>query len=390
MRLLLSGGGTGGHVYPALAVVQELQGAAPDSPGKPLDPVLSRQSGMEYLYVGTVGGMEAGIVGRAGINFCAVEAAGLRGMSPQRMLANAVSLLRGCTQAWQIMRSFQPDVVLATGGYACAPVVIVAWLQRRPVLVYLPDIEPGLAVRLLSHLARRVAVSFAESMHWFAPGKALVTGYPVRRALGRGNAEEAKRRLGLDASLQTVLVLGGSRGSHSINLAIGQALVGTPSRPDGEGILNKAQVVHIAGEADASWLGERRDRLPADLRPRYRLYAYLHEEMVDALTAADLAVARAGAATMGEFAAVGLPSILVPYPFAGQHQGANADFLVSQGAGRKVLDSQLSQGVLAPMIQDLLADGHALRAMADSARRLAKPDAARAIGQELALLAGGR
>jgi UDP-N-acetylglucosamine--N-acetylmuramyl-(pentapeptide) pyrophosphoryl-undecaprenol N-acetylglucosamine transferase len=297
------------------------------------------------------------------------------------MLANAVSLLRGCGQAWGIVRSFQPDVVLATGGYACAPVVMVAWLQRRPVLIYLPDVEPGLAVRLLSRFARRVAVSFAESLRWFAPGKALVTGYPVRQGLYRGSAEEARRHLGLSEDLQTVLVLGGSRGSHSINLAISEAL---------EDILRQAQIVHICGEADVTWLSERRDQLYADVRGRYRLFAYLHEEMVDALLAADLAVARAGAATLGEFAAVGLPSILVPYPYAGQHQEANADFLASRGAGRKVLDAQLSNGVLGPIIQDLLADRQALRAMSDHARAMAKPDAASAIAEQLALLAGGK
>jgi UDP-N-acetylglucosamine--N-acetylmuramyl-(pentapeptide) pyrophosphoryl-undecaprenol N-acetylglucosamine transferase len=370
VRFLLSGGGTGGHVYPALAVVQELERAACGSARGHLDAV---------LYVGTVGGMEAGIVRQAGLAFSAVEAAGLRGMSVRRGLANALSLIRGCAQAWQIVRGFRPDVVMATGGYACAPVVIVSWLQRRPVLIYLPDIEPGLAVRQLSRLARRVAVSFQESLRFFPPGKGLVTGYPVRRQLYQVQAEEAKRRLGLDATLQTVLALGGSRGSHSINLAISQAL---------EEILKKAQVVHIAGEVDADWLKERRDQLPADLRRRYVIHAYLHEEMLDALLAADLAVARAGAATMGEFAAASLPSILVPYPYAGQHQEANADFLVSRGAGRKVLDSQLGEGVLGPMIQDMLADENALRAMADCARRLARLDAAAAIAEQLSLLAG--
>jgi len=367
---LLSGGGTGGHVYPALAVVQELKSAAAaDLP--PLEGV---------LYIGTAGGLEASIVPRAGIEFKTVRAAGLRGLSPGRVLANAWALLHGTAQSWSIARIFRPDVVLATGGYVSAPVVVSAWLRRCPVLVYLPDVEPGWAVSFLSHLARRVAVSFESSLAYFPPGKAVVSGYPVRSALFGGDRVAAKQRLGLDTRIKTVLVLGGSRGSHSINMAVSAAL---------EDLLLQMELIHIAGDTDIGWLQQRRAELPQGLQRRHHLFAYLHEEMVDALLAADLAVARAGAATMGEFAAAGLPSVLVPYPYAGQHQEANAGFMVSRGAARKVLDAELAKGALTPVLRSLLADEAALRSMSDQVRKLAQPQAARAIAQQLALLAGG-
>jgi UDP-N-acetylglucosamine--N-acetylmuramyl-(pentapeptide) pyrophosphoryl-undecaprenol N-acetylglucosamine transferase len=333
------------------------------------------------LYVGTVGGLEASIAARAGVAFHAVQAAGLRGLSPWRKLFNIIELCKGTIQAWGILRMFQPDVVLATGGYASAPVVTAAWLRRCPVLIYLPDIVPGLAVRLLSRVASQVAVSFDASVDYFARGKAVITGYPVRPALYAASKQTAWQRLGLDSAFKTVLVLGGSRGARSINRALNEAL---------ERLLSLAQVIHIAGDEDFAWLRERRGKLPPESRQRYHLYAYLHEEMVDALQAADLAVARAGAATMGEFAAVGLPSVLVPYPYAGRHQEANADFMVSRGAALKMPDSALAEGALPEVIEKLLADQGGLDSMARNARSLARPDAARNIAQHLALLAGGK
>jgi UDP-N-acetylglucosamine--N-acetylmuramyl-(pentapeptide) pyrophosphoryl-undecaprenol N-acetylglucosamine transferase len=298
------------------------------------------------------------------------------------MLVNGVASLKGVAEAYRIMRDFRPDVVLATGGYASVPVVMAAWLRRCPVLVYLPDAQPGLAVRFVSRLARRVAVSFKAAQVYFDPGKTVVTGYPVRPALFSGpeSRSVARQRLGLAAGAKTLLILGGSRGAHSINVAINESL---------EKLLDLAQIIHVAGEGDSIWLKERRDSLPLELRERYHPYTYLHEEMVPALLAADLAVARAGAATMGEFAAAGLPSILVPYPHAGQHQEANADFLASHGAAQKVLDNSLAAGALVRAVETLLSDEGALRSMSENARALARPDAARAIAQQLASLAAG-
>jgi UDP-N-acetylglucosamine--N-acetylmuramyl-(pentapeptide) pyrophosphoryl-undecaprenol N-acetylglucosamine transferase len=296
------------------------------------------------------------------------------------MAVNGFALLRGCVQAWRIERDFKPDVVLATGGYASVPAVVAAWLRRCPVLVYLPDILPGLAVRFLSRLARRVAVSFDASLAHFTAGKAVATGYPVRQALYSGSGRSGRKQLGLDPDLGTVLILGGSRGAHSINAAVSEAL---------EGLLEKAQVVHIAGVTDVTWLKERREALPIGLRERYHVYEYLHAQMAGALLAADLAVARAGAATMGEFAAVGLPSVLVPYPYAGHHQEANADFMVSRGAALKMPDSEMGNGALAQVVGELLSDSQRRARMAQNASGLARPDASSAIALELALLAGG-
>lgn len=372
-------------MYPALAVVEEWRNATTGRGG-----IRSSRSGTEYqlpeleavLYVGTAGGLEASIVPRAGIALRTVHAAALRGLSPWRMVVNAVASLKGVAEAWRILRDFRPDVVLGTGGFASVPVAAAAWLQRCPVLVYLPDIQPGWAVRFLSRLARRVAVSFDAAQAYFSPGKAVVTGYPVRPALFSGEEyrPSARELLGLASGVKTLLILGGSRGAHSINVAINESL---------EKLLDLAQIIHVTGEADITWLQERRNKLPVELRQRYHLYAYLHEEMVPALLVADLAVARAGAATMGEFAAAGLPSILVPYPYSGQHQDANADFLASRGAALKVPGSGLAAGALLRAVEKLLADEGTLRCMAESARKLARPDGARAIVRQLVSLAAG-
>ena len=335
----------------------------------------------DVLYIGTVGGLEANIVTRAGVRFKAVEAGGLRGLSLRKAASNGLALFRGCAQAYRVLRGFRPDVVLATGGYASAPAVVAAWLRRCPVLIYLPDIVPGLAVRALARLAKRVAVSFDASLRYFPPGKAVTTGYPVRRGLQAGDSGAARKRLGLAPEVDTVLVLGGSRGAHSINKAGADSLPKT---------LKIAQVVHITGEQDLAWLLQTREDLPKELRERYHPHAYLHEEMADALQAADLAVARAGAATMGEFAAVGLPSVLVPYPYSGRHQEANADYMVQRGAARKLDDESLAHGALGAVVEELMSDREQRQAMAQSARELAKPDAARAIVDELCRLVGGR
>jgi UDP-N-acetylglucosamine--N-acetylmuramyl-(pentapeptide) pyrophosphoryl-undecaprenol N-acetylglucosamine transferase len=309
-----------------------------------------------------------------------VRAAGLRGLTLVQKLTNGVRLLMGTSEAWQVLREFGPDVVLATGGYASAPVVLSAWMRRCPVLIYLPDVVPGLAVRFLSMLARRVAVSFERSVGHFRAGKAVVTGYPVRGALHLMDKGRSKQRLGLDPEWKTLLVFGGSRGAHSINVAVHAAL---------ENLLEIAQVVHITGGDDLEWMQKRRAGLPQHAANRYLPFGYLHEEMLDALAAADLAVARSGAATMGEFAAVGLPSVLLPYPFAGGHQEANADFMVKQGAARKLTDSALSRGALGDTIAELLVNEAELRRMSAQAKMLYRPDAARSIGQQLAALAGG-
>jgi len=332
------------------------------------------------LYVGTVGGIEEEIVRRWTIPFKAIRAAGLRGLSLSQKLSNGFQLLRGTVDAGRILEEFAPHVVLATGGYASAPVVVSAWLRHCPVLIYLPDVVPGLAIRSLSVLARRVAVSFQGSEEYFASGKAVATGYPVRAALYRVDKSAAKQRLGLDPELDTLLVFGGSRGAHSINAAVRASL---------EALLRRAQIVHITGHDDLEWLVERRAQLPQGMAARYLLFDYLHEEMTDALAAADLAVARAGAATMGEFAAAGLPSVLVPYPHAGRHQEANADYMAEHGAARKVTDAALAEGALARTVLALLSDDVALRRMSERARALARPGAARSIALQLAALAGG-
>jgi UDP-N-acetylglucosamine--N-acetylmuramyl-(pentapeptide) pyrophosphoryl-undecaprenol N-acetylglucosamine transferase len=366
MRLLITGGGTGGHVYPALAVLQ----------------ALDRNAEHTVAWVGSAEGqgLEQDIVSRQGIPFLTVRCGAIRGAGPGGALRGAANLARGIFDALRVLRRFRPDVVLSTGGFVSAPLVIGAWLRRCPCLIYLPDIEPGLAIRHLSRWADRVAVSFEQAGDHFPPNKVVVTGYPVRQELLTMTQEDARRALGLtegaDADLPILLVMGGSRGARSINRAVQQVL------PE---LLSLARVIHISGQADFDDLHRVARSLADNSRCRYHLHAYLHEKMGAALAAADLAVARAGAATLAEFPAVGLPAILVPYPYSGQFQDANAAFLAERGAAVVLPDDELAR--LLPTVQELLNDPSRRAAMSAAARRLSRPDAATAIIAELQALA---
>jgi len=324
--------------------------------------------------VGNASGIEANLAVGADLPFHGISTASLRGSAPWALPCRLGTLLRGTAQSIRVVDRFAPQVALATGGYVCAPPILAAWIRGVPSVVYLPDLVPGLAIRVLARFATRVAVSFPQSKSFFAPSKAVVTGYPVRAELFKADKVSSRQRLGLNERERTLLVFGGSQGAHSINLAVSEALFE---------LLKICQVVHISGERDEPRLKAQRDELPQALAERYSVYAYLHEEMPDALAAADLVVARAGAATTGEFPALALPSILIPYPHAGRHQDLNADYMVEKGAAVKIEDADLRNGVLLRIITELFEDRQKLVNLADGARRLARPDATQRIAQLL-------
>jgi len=327
--------------------------------------------------------MEKALVERNGILFVGIAASGVRGRGLFRAMQGMMTLAHGFAQVRRLISTFQPNVLFATGGYVCAPVVFAAWLAHVPILIYLPDVEPGLTIRLLARLAHRVAVTTAASVRFFRPGQAVVTGYPVRRALWANHDPAAAReRLGLVPQSQrgkdrVLLVMGGSQGARSINRAICEGIVE---------LLTETQVIHLTGRRDAEWVQERRAVLPNTLRARYYVYDYLEEEMADALLAADLVIARAGASTLGELPAAGVPSILVPYPYAGAHQWANARFLADAGAAMIVPDHLVDSQLVSTAIS-LLRDADRRAAMSRAARGLAQPDAAERIARELRELA---
>ena len=362
MRLLITGGGTGGHVYPALSVL-EAWTPAPD-----------------LLWVGTKGGMEAALVERAGIPYRGIPAGGLRDMGLVTRLRNSVKLTRGFGEAWTIVREFRPDVVFATGGYVTFPVGMAAWLQRIPVAIYLPDITPGLAVRSLAPLAKRIAVTTPGSARWFGP-KAVVTGYPVRQTLAQPRSKaRARASFDIPADAKVLLVTGGSSGSHNLNEAVGSHIAE---------YLSFAHVIHVHGKVDKEWLNQQRAALPEETRERYHLYEYLHETMTDALMGADLVVARAGASVLGEFTAAALPAILVPLPIVGVNQHANAQWLEDYGGAVTLADEEAMTGLL-PLARSILKDEARLERMREAMRAAALPDAANRIAEMLQGLAPQR
>jgi UDP-N-acetylglucosamine--N-acetylmuramyl-(pentapeptide) pyrophosphoryl-undecaprenol N-acetylglucosamine transferase len=293
-----------------------------------------------------------------------------------RLVRNALRLTRGFVRAWRIVGRFEPDVLFLTGGYVSVPVACATWLRRKPIVVYLPDVEPGLAIKLLSRIATRVAVSVEDSRQYLPSDKVVVTGYPLRPEFHQVRRQDAREHFGVAPQDKVILVFGGSRGARTINRALGEIL---------EPLLARARVLHVSGPLDVKECGARRDALPAEVQARYHLFDYMHD-MAQALAAADLVVARAGASTLGEFPFFGLPAILVPYPYAWRYQKVNADYLVNQGAAIRLNDADMRQQ-LWPTIEALLNDAERLERMSANARKLARPDAAANLADLLAQLA---
>jgi UDP-N-acetylglucosamine--N-acetylmuramyl-(pentapeptide) pyrophosphoryl-undecaprenol N-acetylglucosamine transferase len=374
MRLLISAGGTGGGVFPALAVGRQLTADA----GLRISEPAIHDPQSDVLWVGSHDGMEADLVARAGLPFKAIHGGGLHGVG-WRLPLNALHLARGFFEALGLVGEFRPSVVLVTGGFIAAPVALAAWLRRVPILLYVPDIEPGLAARLVGRLARKIAVTAEESHGYFGERdarKVVVTGYPTRPELGVVAREDAIRRLGLDPQRQTILVTGGSRGARSLNRAVFAALTNW---------LKDYQVIHLSGQLDWAEAERAQDALPGALRAHYHAYPFLHE-MGLALAAADVAVSRAGASALGEYPLFGLPAILVPYPHAWRYQKVNADYLAARGAAVRLDDERLPVR-LGAEVRALLEDKPRLARMREAARAAATPNAARRMAQELVGLA---
>jgi len=354
-------------VYPALAVLQAL-GTEPEA----------------VLWVGGEGGMEEALVTRVGIPFKAIPAAGVHGVGLTRLPGNLLRLLRGTQAAHRILHSFKPNVLFFTGGYVGVPVALAG--RNIPSLVYVPDIEPGLALKLMSRFAHTIAVTTPDSRRYFPANRRLeVTGYPTRPDLRSWTREKARQHFNIPLEERLLLVMGGSKGARSINRALLKNL---------ESILEFTQVIHLTGDLDWPTVDARRQTLSPNLARRYHPFPYLHEDIGAAFAAADLAISRAGASTLGELPLFGLPAILVPYPYAWRYQRTNATYLVERGAAVMIEDSALEETLLATLRQ-LFATPHQLKAMAEAMRTLATPQAAEHLADLLRNLAriserGGR
>jgi UDP-N-acetylglucosamine--N-acetylmuramyl-(pentapeptide) pyrophosphoryl-undecaprenol N-acetylglucosamine transferase len=325
MKVLIAGGGTGGHIYPAVAVVECLAG---------MDP------GLEVVFVGTRRGLERSIVPSLGYRMRHIVARPLPGGRDPRLVLTAFYALIGMIQSIFILAVECPSVVVGTGGYASGPLVVAAWLLGRPTLLIEPNVIPGRTTMMLAGLVDRVALGFQESVKHFRKGTNLrVTGVPVRSNLLRPTRLEGLKKFGLDETCKTVLVFGGSRGAHSINSAFIEAAKALEKRSD-------LQFVIQTGEADYRWVVESLSRIAISTRA----YPYV-DDIGYAYRACDLVVSRAGASTITEIAAFGLPAILVPYPHATLgHQEQNARLLEARGAALVIRDQDLTGVSLAEAI----------------------------------------
>lgn len=333
--------------------------------------------GLELLWVGGEGGMEEDLVTRAGYAITTLPAAGLHGVGLRALPGNLLQLWRGFFAARRLVAEFQPEVLFFTGGYVAAP---VAWAGSRiPTLAFVPDIQPGFALRLVARFADLVAVVGEKSKKYFArPERLRVTGYPLRKELTKWNKGVGRAHFGFKDELPVLLVFGGSKGARSINLALLDLL---PK------LLKEMQIIHITGTHTWPEVNALLTELPQELSARLRQYPYLHEEMGAALAAADVVLSRAGASALGEFPQFGLPAILVPIPFEKHLQHVNAAYMEKRGAASILKDSELGEKLESTLLA-LIKDEPRRAEMSLAMSRLANPNAAKQIAGLLRELAG--
>ena len=350
MRLVLTGGGTGGHILPALTVLEAVRARAAIAP--------------EVRFFGPQDRGERIRVEAAGLQFENVPAAAVRGRNVFQLLRSGVRLGWGTMTALRKLWRFRPDVIFSTGGYGSFPCSVAARILRIPLVVYLPDVEPGWAVRAEKKLATRVTTTTEAALEFLPTGKTVVTGYPVRSTFMDLSRSEARMQLGLDERERVVVVAGATQGARAINADI-LANLGA--------LLERCIVIHVTGEPDLATALEARAHLPMAMQPRYRVAAF-RDDLPAVMVAADLAVMRAGASVLGELPAAGLPAILIPATYAGGHQRNNAAWLANAGAAVVLAETDIAE--LSNSILTLVGDQARLDTMRAAARTLARPAAA--------------
>lgn len=350
-RIVIAGGGTGGHLYPGLALADALAAR-----------------GVEVVYVGAAGGIEARVVPTTGYPLHLLPGRQLRGGGVVRAARGLATATGATLRAVALLGTLRPALVVGVGGYASVAVVVAAALRRIPSVLLEQNVVPGAANRMLVRLARRVCVGFAESIRFFPAGRAVHTGNPVRADLVRPRVERARPGL---------LVFGGSAGAHKLNEATVGALAAMGAAARG------LDVTHQTGTADVDAVRARY----ADLGLGVRVEPFI-TDMGAAYAAADVVVGRAGAMTCAEVTAVGLPAILVPYPYAADdHQRRNAEVLAAAGAAETILDADLTAERLAERLRALLDDPARRATMGARARELGRADAAQRVADECLALA---
>ncbi len=358
MRVMIAGGGTGGHVYPGIALAREFK---------------RRAAGTEILFVGTEKGLEARAVPREGFELGTIRVRGLVGKGRLAGLWTLLKIPMSCWDAGRLISRFKPDLVIGSGGYASGPVLLMAWLMRKKRVILEINLSPGLTNRLLAPLSDLIIIAWEGSKAFLSGKRIRLLGSPVRRDL-----ISAGTAVSLDKKKKTIVLLGGSQGAHALNAAMLEAVEHLGP------LKEEIEIVHQTGQQDYEAVREAY----AKKRIRVEVQSFILD-MGAVYGQATLLISRAGATTVAEITACGKPSILVPFPHAaGGHQDLNARVLEEAGAAVVIRQDELSGPILAQRINELFGDGERLGRMGDASRRLGRPDAAEKIVDACLELAG--
>ncbi|MGQ4665068.1 undecaprenyldiphospho-muramoylpentapeptide beta-N-acetylglucosaminyltransferase [Metabacillus halosaccharovorans] len=351
MRVVVSGGGTGGHIYPALALINEIK---------------KHHSDVEFLYIGTENGLEHNIVKRAGIPFKSVEISGFKRKISLENVKTITRFITAVSLSKQYLKDFKADVVIGTGGYVCGPVVYAASKLKIPTVIHEQNSLPGITNKFLSRYVDKVAICFEEARSYFPENKVVLTGNPRASEVIGQNANKGRESLGLDKNKKTVLIFGGSRGAKAINEAVLEMIPSIEGKP--------YQVVYVTGEVHYDSVIEEVKSLTQSAHVIIK--PFIHN-MPEVLASVDLIVSRAGATSLAEITALGLPSILIPSPYVtANHQEVNARSLSDHDAAILIKESDLNGQKLISQIDNLLLNELKLNKMKKASKDLGIPDAA--------------
>lgn len=346
MKVLISGGGTAGHINPALTIAKYIKQKKIDS---------------EIIFIGTQKGLETKLVPREGFELKLIKVRGFKRKISVDTIVAVKEMFQGFFEARKIIKSFKPDIVIGTGGYVCGPVLFNAAIMKIPTMIHEQNAYPGVTNRILSRVVDCVAISFKESKKYFkaAENKTILTGNPVRSEMLENDREKARKKLGISMDKPFVLIFGGSRGAEKINERAVEMIQNKYSSDD-------CNIIFATGEKQYESI---RKQLEDISKTALKVVPYIYD-MSDVMNAADLVICRAGAITISELTALGIPSIMIPSPYVtANHQEYNARALEEQGAAVVILEKDLSSDILYQQIKDLLKDKDQLGKMARNAKK---------------------